>query len=235
MPHRREYWYPGEHIVEDVEPTTCVNCEAPCGPQLYCSERCQQTAEIIRYTRRSRRDGRGDLDPGVEEAIQIRVALILGGGYPHRERRLTPDIRHEVFERDGRLCQKCGATGAEVDHIESNSPALDNLQLLCRACHVAKTRANMEPIDPEDTDTMAMADAIRRRMGATLPERICDDDESWPQVWSGLLKQARDLHTRGDGVPDPDDLYSFGEDPGDQSPEAREYADYFADLMSRDD
>jgi len=59
-------------------------------------------------------------------------------------------VREIVILRDNLLCQQClkdgfESIGEEVDHIEelSDRPDLaydiDNLQLLCRACHVQKT------------------------------------------------------------------------------------------------
>ena len=54
-------------------------------------------------------------------------------------------VRRAVFERDGWRCRKCGKMGAlECDHIE---PILsggdwfdfDNLQTLCRGCHIRKS------------------------------------------------------------------------------------------------
>lgn len=56
-------------------------------------------------------------------------------------------VRHEVLERDGWACRRCGASGRlEVDHIKPvrNAPerAFDksNLQVLCASCHTKKTR-----------------------------------------------------------------------------------------------
>jgi len=55
-------------------------------------------------------------------------------------RRLTRAIR----QRDRYICQKCGEFGREVDHIVPlhQGGALtdpDNLQVLCRDCHIRKT------------------------------------------------------------------------------------------------
>ena len=53
--------------------------------------------------------------------------------------------RREVLDRDGWRCQKCGKAGRlEVDHktplYRGGSNDLDNLQALCRRCHLDKTR-----------------------------------------------------------------------------------------------
>ena len=55
-------------------------------------------------------------------------------------------MRRAVLNRDGYRCTSCGKAGAlEVDHIRpmyKGGAALspDNLQALCRACHIEKTR-----------------------------------------------------------------------------------------------
>lgn len=52
------------------------------------------------------------------------------------------DIR-TVKRRAHHTCQNCGNPGTEVDHItpvsQGGTHDLDNLQLLCRRCHKAKT------------------------------------------------------------------------------------------------
>ena len=55
-------------------------------------------------------------------------------------------LRRLVLDRDGWRCQSCGRAGRlEVDHVRSlwqggdNDP--ENLQALCIACHLGKTRA----------------------------------------------------------------------------------------------
>ena len=56
-------------------------------------------------------------------------------------------VRRAVFKRDGYRCVQCDRAGRlECDHVtpldRGGEPwALDNLQTLCRACHVAKSRA----------------------------------------------------------------------------------------------
>ena len=57
-------------------------------------------------------------------------------------------LRLEAKRRDGWKCVECGARGRlEVDHVQpvSTRPdlalTLSNLRTLCRACHIAKTRA----------------------------------------------------------------------------------------------
>jgi 5-methylcytosine-specific restriction protein A len=62
-------------------------------------------------------------------------------------RRRTPErIRRQVIKRDQGQCAWCGGAYAEVDHIvpvalggPEHDP--DNMQLLCRICHDAKSAA----------------------------------------------------------------------------------------------
>ena len=55
-------------------------------------------------------------------------------------------LRRMALERDGYACRQCGARGRlECDHIqpveEGGADDLANIQVLCRDCHIAKTRA----------------------------------------------------------------------------------------------
>ncbi len=64
--------------------------------------------------------------------------------------------RKAVFDRDGWRCRSCGRAGRlEADHIDRRWPGgpynLDNLQTLCRPCHIEKTRAeNRRELTPEE-------------------------------------------------------------------------------------
>ena len=55
-------------------------------------------------------------------------------------------VRRAVFERDGWRCVECGKAGRlECDHVvpldRGGDPwDPDNLQTLCRSCHIEKTR-----------------------------------------------------------------------------------------------
>jgi 5-methylcytosine-specific restriction enzyme A len=66
-------------------------------------------------------------------------------------------LRLEALRRDEFRCVKCdGRNSLEVDHIKSVRSApdrafdLSNLQVLCKACHTAKTRIEVghEPLSP---------------------------------------------------------------------------------------
>ena len=65
-------------------------------------------------------------------------------------------LRRVILDRDNWRCRVCGKHGKmEVDHIRPvrNGGAewdANNLQAICRACHMAKTaNENGKPISPE--------------------------------------------------------------------------------------
>ena len=67
-------------------------------------------------------------------------------------------VRLAVFRRDGYRCTACGRTGRlECDHVDpdwcGDPYDMDNLQTLCRSCHIANTRAeNRRPDTPAEAE-----------------------------------------------------------------------------------
>lgn len=183
---------------DDIDPEyevgICQNCDGPLTLQqarrgtLYCSEKCRQTAEIVRYGRATLRDGRYERDLSVRQAITTRLALILGGGYPKKARALTHEQRETIFARDGGRCRLCGAPATEIDHIASSSPNAENLQALCSSCHYTKTAANFRQATPEEA---AEGKAIRARITAERPSRLCDDEKRWDELRKEIAKAQR--------------------------------------------
>jgi 5-methylcytosine-specific restriction endonuclease McrA len=174
---------------------TCLNCDEPVeGVRLFCGYPCRQTAKTIRYVRAARADGRADRDD-VAEAIKIRIASILGGGYPEDERRLTKPERRAVFDRDHGKCCQCGAEATEVDHVDPRAKALntlDNLQALCSPCHRKKTLAGRRPIETDEERERATA--LLMRLESPVPVRECDAaDWDSAKTWRGLLTERRQL------------------------------------------
>lgn len=60
-----------------------------------------------------------------------------------KKKRIPPEIRWAVWERDNFICQHCGARQyLSIDHIVPESRggtlALDNLQTLCKSCNSSK-------------------------------------------------------------------------------------------------
>jgi 5-methylcytosine-specific restriction endonuclease McrA len=211
------------------DPELCVNCDTALADDnqgLYCSARCREKAKFVRYARGCLRDGRAHKDPDVGYALRIRMAVILGGGYPP-QRSLPRAVRLAVIERDQGRCRLCGAPGEEVDHIDGSSPALNNLRLLCRACHRKVTEDNLVPATAEQAEE---AQALWSRVRAVRPRRLCDDEQRWASGWRALLAKHQEWWWDSDDVAseevciDPSD-YDGGFGPG----------SYFAHVMEKDD
>ena len=63
-------------------------------------------------------------------------------------------VRRAVLNLNNWRCQSCGGYGNAVDHVKSlhkggNPYDPGNLQVLCRTCHIAKTRAENTRPDPQ--------------------------------------------------------------------------------------
>ena len=180
---------------EDAAGPYCFNCQNPIEggrPRLFCSELCQQEAALVRYVRRCRADGRIE-QPDVLEALEVRFAMVLGGGYPERARTVPDAIRRQVAERDGGLCANCGEPGDEVDHIDGSSNDLENLRLLCHDCHMQRTQDSLEIIGPDHPLYEAVAEQRRRldaRIEATNPLVACDDPDEWTRSYRTIHARA---------------------------------------------
>jgi 5-methylcytosine-specific restriction endonuclease McrA len=188
-------------------PFPCPNCSVTFADvKLFCSDLCKDEAKCVRYWRRCRADGR-DEDPKVKEAIDIKLAHILNGGYDEAARRLPKSVRRLVIDRDGGRCQICGEPGTEIDHISGNSSALTNLQLLCNTCHNKKTVAQFRRITKEShPEKWATVQRLWRRARAAEPLLLCDD-ESWDSIRKELkrkrgdaMRKRRDAATRQAGL-----------------------------------
>jgi 5-methylcytosine-specific restriction endonuclease McrA len=184
---------------------TCANCDSPgitLQAPLFCSQRCRQAAELVRYVRGCRRDGR-DQVADVQEAIRMRLAMVLGGGYPERERVVGAETRAEVFGRAGGRCEQCGrvldfdrSTGdpdaiATIQHMRGDSNEIDNLQAFCRRCNIDDAQSRFVPLQA-GSGAAKMATELEQGWSVAKPMRLCDDDLEWKTRWRGLTKTARD-------------------------------------------
>ncbi|GHO72598.1 hypothetical protein KSD_03690 [Ktedonobacter sp. SOSP1-85] len=183
---------------EDVEPEYevgyCQNCYTQLPLQqalrgaLFCSEKCKQTANTIRYARATIKDGRYN-DPLVRQAIEIRIALILGGGYPEKDRKLSPKQRETIFIRDNHTCRLCGKPATDIDHINGSSSNPSNLQALCKECNSAKAIANFRPATPEESKE---GEAIWERINAEQPMQLCDNEDRWVEIYKEIMQENRE-------------------------------------------
>lgn len=188
--------------MRDLEafPFRCVNCLIAFEDvKLYCSELCEQEAAYVRYARRCRLSERYQ-GPDVKEAIIIRLALILGGGYDKRARQLPDSLRRSVIQRDEGKCQACGQPGEEIDHISGNSSDPANLQLLCNSCHNKKTVSSFRRItEASHPEEWARWQWLRFRVEAKDPVLICDSDK-WNGIQKELMRKRQDVLTGQGGL-----------------------------------
>lgn len=167
----------------------CANCGSPnvrIASPLYCGEGCKQAANLVRYARACRNDGRDQL-PDVREAIQVRMAFVLSGGYPTRERQLTDDIRAAVFIRAGGRCENCGrqldvnrTTGdpdliPTIQHLHGSSSDLSSLKAWCGRCNLDDAKSRFVPVETGSSQD-AYAKALQIRMYSPHPLLLCDDE-----------------------------------------------------------
>jgi hypothetical protein len=135
--------------------------------------------------------------PDVRYALKVRGSAVLGRGYDQRKRRLSPDKRVEVVARDGGRCRECGGLGAEVDHVRGSGSDLENLRLLCKACHRRKTEASLRPLnslpEEEQREKRKLIDKLEARVSAAIPQRLCDDEMGWDRQWPLLQKERQRL------------------------------------------
>jgi len=183
----------------------CANCESPevtLRTPLFCSSQCRQAAELVRYVRGCRRDGRAQL-PDIQEAIHLRMAMVLGGGYPERERRVSPQVRAAVFERAEGHCESCGrgldlnrSAGdsdafATIQHVAGNSNDLSNLKAFCGRCNTSDAQSRFVPVNPDSAEA-ALAVDLEHRWSSKEPIRLCDDDIHWTTSWQQLARTAKE-------------------------------------------
>lgn len=166
---------------------------------MYCREACSQTAQLVRYVRRCRADGR-DQQPDVAEAIQVKMALVLGGGYPAAARTVPPQVRAAVYARSGGKCEHCGVDllfdysrgdpgpcGATIQHTNSSSNELDDLAAWCRQCNTGDAKAKFVPATGASLD---LARQIEARWMSEHPLQFCDDERNWAGQWRKLAAGA---------------------------------------------
>ena len=170
----------------------CIECGAAIGltnrAKLYCSDACHQTLKVIHYGRSAKADGRYDLDPTIEDAIRMRIAHILAGGYHEYARRIPPALRTLIFERDGGKCVMCGALATQIDHIAGDSSRPDNLRAACGACNFGLAEQRMVRATPKQS---AIIDQLLERIFAPKPLYERDDEKAWPATCERLMAERR--------------------------------------------
>lgn len=175
----------------------CLHCETEMPPfikpKLYCSLACEQEAELVRYVRRCFADGRIE-QQDIQEAIQIRLAHIMAGGYDKGSRKLSREIRENVLRRSKGKCELCGKEGCDIDHIDGASSDLSNLQLLCKDCHNQKTHSNIVSVKPDTAEyeyIQSRTEQFRKYVQAVEPLRVCHDQENWASMWRKIQNERK--------------------------------------------
>ena len=123
------------------------------------------------------------------EAASTRMMMLLSGGYGERVRRIPKTLREQVVAREDGRCIRCGEPGTEIDHVAGPSPELDNLQLLCDACHKDKTRAGIVRGRLSD-DQIVLVKLVAARVLSDRPLLACDGLD-WKTVWRAWLAEHR--------------------------------------------
>jgi hypothetical protein len=197
-------------MAKRFEPDRCANCFEPLPathehrPWLFCSVPCRETANTVRYWRKTSRNGKFEADPEVRLAIGIRLAHMLAGGYNANARRIPLAIRALVIERD-RACVMCAGPGEEIDHIDGDSNEPENLQLLCKTCHHSKTAEHLVPASDEQADRVFAM--LVYRVVPDTPAQLCDDEVAW-QAIERQLRSERLARVRPDPIRRKDELAS---------------------------
>jgi hypothetical protein len=171
-------------------PDCCANCDAALEMEnqtLFCGEFCRQVADFVRYSRGVIRDPARANDPEVIGAIRVRMAILIGGGYPTGDRHLSPEQRASIIHRDGGKCLECGAPAKEIDHIAGSSGDPSNLQLLCHECHMAKTKSSF--VSASEGQRVWAKEIWDSRIYPETPLRLSDDTERWGKEWRALKKE----------------------------------------------
>ncbi len=73
---------------------------------------------------------------------------------------------------------------------QCDSPDPDNLQLLCKDCHHAKTNERMRPATDEQKELIAAL--VVTRVEPEVPALLADDEVRWKAEWSSLKKARRE-------------------------------------------
>ena len=176
-------------------PYPCPNCDKPVQKKpLFCCDLCRTEAKFVRYFRGCLADGRYKQDD-VKEALRIRLAHILSGGYREKIRQIPKETRKLVFDRDNGLC-KCGKKGTQIDHIHDDCNKPENLQTICILCHIQKTRKRFVKFTKEShPELWEKRKNLLIRVFSPQPLRLCDSIK-WKNLWNILKKERYKSYRR---------------------------------------
>lgn len=104
----------------ECNPSTCPNCSCECASLKtpYCSPFCRDQAAFVRQFRGSVLD-ESVFEPERQKGLAQALWSLQGGGFPYRQTLVPAKIIAKVIERDGGVCQICGAPATQIDHTSS--------------------------------------------------------------------------------------------------------------------
>jgi hypothetical protein len=119
--------------------------------------------------------------------------MITGGGYPVDERRVTPERRRMVLERDAHTCRLCSAYADTIYHVPGSSDDMDNLRALCHDCNRREAFRNATVASEEQRELIQSRFLeIAERVAAGSHVRLCDSS-GWQEIWRGVRSERRKL------------------------------------------
>jgi hypothetical protein len=175
---------PSDQIATDLDAhLRCCNCDKELiKADLYCGNLCREITKHIRYIRKVTATSRL-YDSDIQEAVSVKLLMLTGGGYPQKDRMLTPARRREILGRDSCTCRICGARADTIDHISGSSDGSDNLHALCRDCNRRESLRKAVPATGERAEQIRrLYWEIAERVAVTSPLKLCDS-EQWRTAW----------------------------------------------------
>ena len=169
-------------------PYPCPNCGKPVqNKRLFCCNLCRDEAKFVRYFRGCIAYGRHK-QADVKEALRIRLAHILSGGYREHLRRMPDEIRKAVSERDNHLCQ-CGSKGTQIHHVNGDSGDIKNLRTICTLCHLIETRKKIiEFTEESHPELWEKRKKLLEWVFSRQPLKFCDDFR-WNKLWAAVKRE----------------------------------------------
>lgn len=199
---------PSTDIAAPYEPALCHHCtnpillEASLKGAMFCCDRCQEVAAIIRSARISIENGKYDEEsddggPSMTKMVtDLKIVFVsFGDGYPKKARYLTKEQKQAIMYRDNGTCQMCGKPATDIDHISGSSPDPSNLRALCKYCNVTRAIKKLRPLTPEQEARKA---AIWKAILADEPQRLCHDETLWKHIWSDVKRIHKQVPTQAE-------------------------------------
>lgn len=173
----------------DVQTRACLNCNSVPVPNrraLFCSERCRQIAEWVRYARRKTAEGIIDR-PDIQEAVTSRLSVLIRGFYDKRGERFVSDAERQELRSRGR-CQKCGTDFTQdgdrkftVQHIRIDDGF--SVEAWCYRCNMEHAQSAIVVLSESESE---FVQKCFDRVHAEKPLLPCDDEVNWPTQWRSL-------------------------------------------------